>query len=187
MSFYAGVTGRGGRVGPRLFGACVASVVTSIITVLIVDRYFVTGLPKSMYVTVAAFATVGFYFLFVAPVPLLIAAAHDVALGERRGRTMLLHGALLVCALLFNPILQKLPGFDTEYANFMLERAKALDIVGKTEEETIALLGRPSYLLGESADDKQLRYRHWLPILWDAQFYVRVRAGRAEIVGIDWD
>ena len=129
----------------------------------------------------------GFVFLLVAPIPLLIAAAHDVFPGPQRRRVFLLHAAVLLVALLFHPILQKLPGFDTAHAASLLERAESLHVVGKTEQEVIALLGSPSYVLVVDDDKKQLRYRHWLPILWDAQFFVAIDDGRAYLARIDWD
>ena len=131
-------------------------------------------------------ADITFLLLCIGPILLVAPIGYDVVRGPPHVRKLVCHVLLLLVILAFNPILQKMSGLDWAYAEKMRERARALHVVGKTQEEVIALIGPPSYV--NAIDDPgavQLRYRHPFPLLWTAEFFVDVENGRARSFTID--
>jgi hypothetical protein len=171
---------------PILVGLAAVAAVSFFISVFVYYAFDTLDTAPAPIVFVTAIV---FVVLCLAPIVQLPAAAIDIAEGPQRARKLLGHGMLFVLLFVLNPAVQQGSRLNWGYVESLRQRAEVLHVVGKSQQEVIALLGQPSYVLPipEIPGAVQLRYCNPLPMLWSAEFLVSIQNGRAEYVHIDAD
>jgi hypothetical protein len=149
--------------------------------------YYYVGSFESELSPLEITREIAFLILCSAPILLIAPIGYDVVRGPARAGKLVGHVLLFAVILSFNPILERVSGLDRAYAEKLRDQAQRLYVVGKTQEEVIALLGSPSYVnpIDGVPGVVQLRYRHPFPMLDGAEFFVEVRDGRAQTFTID--
>lgn len=142
---------------------------------------------RGPYVPPPLFGNVLVLFFFVAFVFVGIALWSACRRKARSTPRITWLSAVLVLALAMHPVLQLLVvPFGSWYVERLHGRAEELHLVGASEAELIAALGKPAEVKGfaspqenTSPDTHQLRYRHFWPMwLYDSELGVDIENGR---------